>query len=111
MLFLVILYIIKLLVLYYVPKGGVHFMKLKRILALIGAVLLFAMYASTLIFAFLDHSATKGLLKASIACTILIPVLLYAYTLVYRVAKSSRDSLKTEEEDAGKQNSTKADAP
>ncbi len=86
-------------------------MKLKRILALIGAVLLFAMYASTLIFALFDHSATKGLLKASIACTILVPVLLYAYTLVYRVAKSSHDSPKTEEQDAGKQNSTKADAP
>lgn len=64
-------------------------MKIKRLLALAGAVLLFAMYACTLIFAFTDHSAAKGLLKASIACTILLPVLLYAYTLVYRNIKNS----------------------
>lgn len=62
--------------------------KTKRILALIGAVLLFAMYASTLIFAFIDRSASMWLLKASIACTIILPVLLYAYTLVYRVTRT-----------------------
>lgn len=62
--------------------------KTKRILALIGAVLLFAMYASTLVFAFIDHSASMWLLKASIACTIILPVLLYAYTLVYRVTRT-----------------------
>ena len=65
--------------------------KIKRILALIGAILLFCMYASTLVFAFIDHSASMGLLKASIACTIILPVLLYAYTLVYRVTKTDSD--------------------
>lgn len=64
-------------------------MKFKRIMALIGALLLFAMYISTFIFAFSDHSASKGLLKASIACTIILPVLLYAYTLVYNITKNS----------------------
>lgn len=39
----------------------------KRILALAGAVLLFGMYAVTLIFALTDHSETLGLLKASVA--------------------------------------------
>lgn len=61
----------------------------RRILALTGAVLLFGMYASTLVFALTDHSSTMGLLKASIACTIILPVLLYAYTLVYKIAKGS----------------------
>lgn len=59
--------------------------KIRRILALTGAFLLFGMYAGTILFAFLDHSATQGLLKASIACTFILPVLLYAYTLVYRI--------------------------
>ncbi|MDY5845259.1 MAG: hypothetical protein SPJ92_01710 [Bariatricus sp.] len=59
--------------------------KTKRILALIGAVLLILMYASTLFFAFTDSTQTQGFLKASIACTILVPVLLYAYMLVYRL--------------------------
>lgn len=66
--------------------------KIKRILALIGALLLFGMYASTILFALLDHSATQGLLKASIACTFILPVLLYAYTLVYRITNNSYDT-------------------
>lgn len=63
--------------------------KTKRILAVIGAVLLFCMYASTLLFAFIDQSKTMGLLKASIACTIILPVLLYAYTLVYKISRKN----------------------
>ncbi|MCU6686494.1 hypothetical protein OCV99_08015 [Dorea acetigenes] len=59
--------------------------KTKRILALLGAILLVAMYASTLFFALTDHSGTMDLLMASIACTIILPVLLYAYTLAYKV--------------------------
>lgn len=64
--------------------------KSKRIFALIGAVLLICLYGSTLIFAFVDHSASLGLLKASIAATILLPVLLYAYTLVYRLSHKNK---------------------
>lgn len=62
--------------------------KIKRILTLAGAVLLFGMYAAALLFAFIDHSASLGLLKASIACTMILPVLLYAYTLVYRITRT-----------------------
>ncbi|MCP1101211.1 hypothetical protein M2454_000398 [Aequitasia blattaphilus] len=61
--------------------------KLKRILALVGAASLALMYGSTLLFAFIDHSKSQGLLKASIATTILLPVLLYAITLVYKLVK------------------------
>lgn len=63
--------------------------KIKRILAAAGAFLLLIMYGSTLFFALTDHSQAMGLLKASIACTVIIPVLLYAYTLVYRNIKNS----------------------
>ena len=66
--------------------------KIKRILALIGALLLFGMYAATLLFAFIDHSASQGLLKASIACTMILPVLLYAYTLVYRITRTKYET-------------------
>lgn len=61
--------------------------KIKRILALTGAIVLAGMYISTLIFALLDRSETLGLLKASIACTIILPVLLYAYILVYKITR------------------------
>ena len=64
--------------------------KTKRILAAIGAFLLFAMYAGTLAFALIDHPA-QDLLMASIACTIILPVLLYAYTLVYRLTRTNEE--------------------
>lgn len=65
--------------------------KLRRVLAVAGAVLLFLLYGSTLFFALTDHSAAAGLLKASLACTFIIPVLLYAYTLVYKNIKDKDD--------------------
>ena len=57
-------------------------MTARRIAALIGIILLAALYASTLVFALLDSPAAKGLLMAAIFCTIVVPVLLYAMTIV-----------------------------
>ena len=54
--------------------------KLQRILAILGVVLLLALYASTMIFI--------GWFKASIAATIIVPVLLYAYMMIYRYLKN-----------------------
>ena len=71
-------------------KGSVM-KKAKRILALAGAVLLICMYVCTLIFALIDSPAAGGLFKASVAATILIPVLLYAYLLVARLLKNRSD--------------------
>ena len=65
--------------------------KWKRIIALAGAVLLVIMYGCTLILGLTDQSETMGLFKASVACTIIIPVLLYAYTLVYRLTRHDKD--------------------
>lgn len=59
--------------------------KTKRILALIGVILLVGMYVSTLIFALMKHENAANMLMASIVCTVIVPVLLYAYTLMYRV--------------------------
>lgn len=59
--------------------------KTKRILALIGAILLFFMYASTLVFALIGSKDAIQWLKVSIACTIIVPVMLYGYILVYRL--------------------------
>ena len=68
-------------------KERILFMKKsKRIMALIGAILLILLYASTLIFAFVDTSTSQNLLMASIAATILLPVLLYIYTLFSRMS-------------------------
>ena len=61
--------------------------KIKRILALAGALLLVALYACTLIFALMESPAASGLLAASVAATIQIPVLLYGYILIARLVK------------------------
>lgn len=61
--------------------------KLKRILALMGVVLLVGMYLLTLIFAFTDPTEGKNWLKASIVCTIFIPVFIYACIMLARYLK------------------------
>lgn len=59
----------------------------KRILALACAVLLFGMYLSTLIFALIGSPHSIDLLWASVACTIILPVLLYGYMLVFKLTR------------------------
>lgn len=61
--------------------------KTKRILAIIGVLLLLGLYLSTLLFAIFDNSKFMGFFKLSIACTFIVPVLLYAYTLFYKLSK------------------------
>jgi hypothetical protein len=65
--------------------------KIKRILALIGALLLAALYISTLVFALSGSDNYMNLLMASIYATIVIPVLLWAYTLIYRLLRKNDD--------------------
>ena len=72
--------------------------KVKRVLALIGAILLVCMYMCTLIFSLIDSPAAAGLFKASVAATILVPVLLYAYILVARLLKNRDDSTDNSDE-------------
>lgn len=59
--------------------------KVKRILALIGAIVLAAMYVVTLILGITASAATKHVLMASIACTVIIPCLIYGFMLVAHV--------------------------
>ena len=61
--------------------------KLKRISALLGVFILIAMYLCTLIFALIDSPVASDLLKASIAATIFVPVILYGLLLVTRLLK------------------------
>ncbi len=65
------------------------FQKIRRICALIGAILLICMYLITLVFALMSSPAAQNMLMASIACTIVVPVLIYAMQLVARLLKGS----------------------
>lgn len=64
--------------------------KTKRILALVGAILLVAMYVSTLVFALTNHADAQAWFRGSIACTIFVPVLLFAINLVYQHTKPKK---------------------
>ena len=70
---------------------------LRRILALLGIVLLLALYASTLVFALMDSPHAKGLLMASIYCTIAVPILLYAMMMVAKVLRGKGEPPEDEE--------------
>lgn len=69
----------------------------KRLLAALGAFLLIFMYIATLIFALISHPAAAGLFKASLVCTFIVPVLLYAYILVYKLVSKNADNNLNEE--------------
>lgn len=64
--------------------------KLKQILAIIGIILLVSMYACTFIFSLMKSEAAHSLFLASIACTIIVPVFLYAFLLVAKTLKPQK---------------------
>lgn len=56
---------------------------MKRILAIIGIVLLVGIYLSTLIFVLIDSELAFTLFKAALLMTIAVPCLIYAMLLIY----------------------------
>ena len=65
--------------------------KVKRILAAAGAILLLLLYASTLVCALSSSENFMNLLRVSIYATVIIPVLLWAYTLIYKLVHKSSE--------------------
>ena len=63
--------------------------KVKQILAIIGIILLVLLYLSTLICAIIDRTETMRLFQASILATVIIPVLLWAYSFIYKLIKKN----------------------
>ena len=68
-----------------------HRMKLKRILAILGILVLAGMYLASLIFAIIDHPLKTSLLSASLYATIVIPVLLYVFLFVAKLLRGDPD--------------------
>ncbi|MCI8731994.1 MAG: hypothetical protein HFH59_12405 [Lachnospiraceae bacterium] len=58
--------------------------KIKRILALAGVIFLLGLYGFTLFTALMDGPSAGRWLQLSLACSIGIPVIIYACMLVYR---------------------------
>lgn len=61
--------------------------KIKRILALLLALFLAGLYITTLVISFLDAPQKEAMLQACIFSTVVIPIFLWTYALVYRLLK------------------------
>lgn len=71
--------------------------KTKRILAMIGVILLIGLYLSTLFCALFAKENLMSLLMASIYATFVIPVLIWVYTFIYKLVKKDGDDEKNED--------------
>lgn len=65
--------------------------RIKRILAMIGIVLLVMMYLLTLLSAIFDTGSSMALFRVSVIGTVLVPILLWGYLVIYRIAKGKDD--------------------
>ena len=64
--------------------------KMKQIMAWIGIIILVALYLITFLLGIFGNEHTKGMLMASIICTVVVPCLMYGMILIARVL--SKDS-------------------
>lgn len=70
--------------------------KVKQILAILLVIVLVGLYVSTLVFALIGSPDAMNLLKASIYATIVFPVLIWAYTFVYKLLKDRNKRIEQE---------------
>lgn len=63
--------------------------RLKQITALIGVIVLLGLYVSTIVLACIGSDTAMRLLRAAIYATIVLPVLLWAYSFIFRLLKKN----------------------
>ncbi len=61
--------------------------KIKRIAAILIVVFLLSLYGLTLFAAFTSSPNKNALFQASLYSTVVIPIMIYSYMLVYRLLK------------------------
>lgn len=64
--------------------------KARQILAIIGIIILVGMYASTIICALSANENFMSMLFASIYASVVIPVLIWAITFIYKLMKKEK---------------------
>lgn len=67
--------------------------KYKRILAMLGILLIFIMYILTFVSSLSKSSSAQAMFRASLACTIIVPVFLYLITMVARLAAPKKSEV------------------
>lgn len=66
--------------------------KIKQILAILGVLLLLGLYITTFVMALTDNTETMQLFKASLFATFVVPVLMWVYSLIYKLADKNSKS-------------------
>ncbi len=73
-------------------------MNARRILAIAALILIACLYAVTIICALIDSPFARSCLMASLFCTIVVPVVIYAFLMFTRQIQRRGDQLPGEEE-------------
>lgn len=71
-------------------KRGIHMKKAKQVLAMIGVILLVALYLGTLVLAILGKDFFP-MFMAALATTLVLPVILWLYTLMEKSRKEKKE--------------------
>ena len=69
-------------------KEEIYMKKTKQILAIIGVIILVGLYATTLVLAIIGSETSLNMLKAALYATVVVPVLLWAYSFIYKLLKN-----------------------
>lgn len=66
---------------------------IKRIVALVGAIILILMFVATLVVAVIPFEGSDRVFKALIGCDIFIPIILWAYIMIYKWAAGKDNNM------------------
>lgn len=84
--------------------------KTKQVLAIFGIILLVSLYVITLICAMTDNTSTMQIFMASVFATVVIPVILWAYSFIYRLVGRDTREKEEDENERKKENSIRKKA-
>ena len=69
--------------------------KVKQILAILGIIVLVGLYVSTIICALSASDIFMNMLMTSIYASVIIPVLIWAYSFIYKLIKKDSEEKNT----------------
>lgn len=75
----------------------------KQILAILGVIVLVGLYVATIICAVSASTDFMNMLMASVYATVIIPVLLWAYSFIYKLIKKDSEEPSQFEDNKGEE--------
>lgn len=71
--------------------------KVRQILAIIGIILLIALYVSAMVLAFMEGERAQAMMRVAIFCTFVVPIMLWVYTFIFKLVKDRKNEDKSDE--------------